>query len=139
MSRWKRPPGLSRVTIRRRLSRRCISQGSLCAHGRCEQPTRSLQIVRGIHADRVLAGLNHSDGKAVFEHAQLFERLAPLQGRARERGHLKQELTPVDIQADMLERSCTRVLGTAREWNARAREIQGKAAAIRDYFHHVGV
>src|SRR5690242_21549458 len=63
----------------------------------------AVEVARRIHADGVVVGFHHADGKTVFERAELLEALELFQRARLERRIGQEEVAAVDVEADMLE------------------------------------
>jgi hypothetical protein len=69
-----------------------------------QETADAIQILWCIDADRVVLGFDHPYRKAMFEHAQLFKCLGPLERGRGEAGNFQEKFTPLDIQPDMSKR-----------------------------------
>src|SRR3954467_2903571 len=68
-----------------------------------EQPTHLFEIFRRVHANRVVRGFHGLDANAVFERAQLFQRLGAFERGRLERGEHHQRGAAIRVHADVTE------------------------------------
>src|SRR5215218_5270396 len=78
-----------------------LSISTLHAQGAGEQPPHPLEVVRRVHAERVVARFHRENADAVLQRAQLLERFGLLERGALQRRELQQAIAAVDVQADV--------------------------------------
>src|SRR5438094_6922286 len=105
---------------------------SWLARWRGHQPPDLLQILRRVDAERFVRALDGLDADAVFERAQLLERLGALERRRFERREHEQRTAAVRVQTDMSVHGRPAAAGIPDVRNRRAREVHREAAAIDD-------
>src|ERR1700733_2852763 len=70
-------------------------------HCRFKQPGHSFQIVRRIHAKRLVLRLDYADGVTVFQSPQLLQAFSPFQGANRQKRIIQQKIPLVNVQSNM--------------------------------------
>src|SRR2546423_1285851 len=69
--------------------------------GRRHEPAHLFQIVRRVHFEGFVLCFDRLDADAVFERAQLLERLGPFERCRLERGEHEQGTAAIAVQTDM--------------------------------------
>ena len=96
-----------------------------------EQGLHRAEIVLGVHAHGGLVGLDHADGDAVLEQAQLLELLGALEGGGRQRVEALQRGAPIRVHAGVLPVDDVAAV-VAVAGDRQAREVERVAAHVGD-------
>src|SRR5207244_4553196 len=115
-------PPVTRMNLMGRFSDCGICWGLSGSNGMREQGAHALEVLARVDADRVVSGFDRLDPDAVFERAQLFERLGTLHRGLGKRGDAQQARAAVDVKPDVGPGPDPR-LALASERNRRAREL----------------
>lgn len=81
---------------------------------------------------------HHPDAVAVLQDAELLQALRLLQGSGRQLCEGEEELSPVDVEAEVAVAGGVGV-GIAHERDGQAGEVEGEAPAVQHDLDHIGI